>query len=304
MRPNFSQGRILVLSVAAVLFAHFSSSIAATPTATGTKDTNSSATPALAGTPEVSPSLMADSSRRPTAITPAPRLSGYEILLRGRQASSRIYQQLSSVVCRERIERFKGSPSDVEGRALDVITSDVSMEEGVERYSNIRQNNKSRASISHIGGAWSEGEYSTFLRQTAAVLSSDKIIKMGVITRLNRTPAILFPYDVSQEDSTWDFLVRSKHYLLGFHGEVWISQTTGEVLRIRRTASHVPAGTGISEVDWSVDFGPNDLDGHSFILPSRATYSVAYSRDRHREWNVISFADYHHYGVDITIHYN
>ncbi len=235
---------------------------------------------------------------------PGPQLSGYDLLLRGREASSRIYRELSNVVCRERIDRFKGSIADTAGNPVDVITSDVAMEQGAERYSNIRQNDKPRLSISRIGGAWSVGEYSTLLRQTAETLDSDTAIQMGVITRLNGHPAILFPFDVPQSESDWEFLVRSKHYLLGFHGEIWISQATGEVLRIRRTANQIPSGTGISQVDWSVDFGPSDLDGHSFILPLKATYSVTYPHDRHREWNVISFSDYHHFGVDISIRYN
>lgn len=260
--------------------------------------------PAPSAASDVPAQLMAASSRPSVPSLPAPRLSGYELLIRGREASSRIYRELSSVVCRERIDRFKGPIADTAGHPVDVITSDVAMEEGIERYSNIRQNDRLRPSISRIGGAWSEGEYSTLLRQTAETLDSDSVIKMGVITRFNGTPAILFPFDVSQSDSNWDFLVRSKHYMLGFHGEVWISQTTGEVLRIRRTANLIPASTGISQVDWSVDFGPSDLDGHSFILPSKATYSVSYPRDQHREWNIISFSNYHHYGVDVTIHYN
>ena len=303
MRPKLFKNRFLFLSAAALLLTLVSSVAAASPedAPVGMKD---GSTPAPPVSSDVPAQLMAASSRPSGVSLPAPQLSGYDMLLRGREASSRIYRELSSVVCREQIDRFKGSIGDAQGRPLDVITSDVAMEEGTERYSNIRQNNKPRPSISRVGGAWSEGEYSTLLRQTAETLGSDDVIKMGVITRLNGTPAILFPFEVPQAESDWDFLVRSRHYVLGFHGEVWISQATGEVLRIRRTATQVPSGVGISQVDWSVDFGPNDLDGHSFILPSRATYSVTYPRDQHREWNVISFSNYHHYGVDITIHYN
>ncbi|MGA7409291.1 MAG: hypothetical protein WBW33_02335 [Bryobacteraceae bacterium] len=301
MRPRHFGSRLPLLCFAVPLFAISVAAGSPSDAPAGMKDPS---TPPPPGASEVPAQLMAASARPSSASLPAPRLSGYDLLLRGREASSRIYRELSSVVCRERIDRFKGPVADAVGHPVDVVTSDVAMEEGVERYSNIRQNDKPRPGISRIGGAWSEGEYSTFLRQTAEILDSDNVIKMGVVTRFNGTPAILFPFDVSQSDSNWDFLVRSKHYLLGFHGEVWISQATGEVLRIRRTANQVPSGAGISQVDWSVDFGPSDLDGHSFILPSKATYSVTYPRDQHREWNVISFSNYHHYGVEVTIHYN
>jgi hypothetical protein len=301
MRPRYLKSCFQLTSVVALLFGF--SALAASPgdTPLGVKEGS-------APVPTVSsdvPARATTASSRPTVPSfPEPRLSGYELLLRGREASSRVYRELSSVVCHERIDRFKGPIADANGHPVDVIMSDVAMEEGTERYSNIRQNDKPRPSISRIGGAWSEGEYSTLLRQTAETLDSDAIIKIGVVTRLNGTPAILFPFDVPPSESNWDFLVRSKHYQLGFHGEVWVSQATGEVLRIRRTANQIPSSVGISQVDWSVDFGPSDLDGHAFILPSKAAYSVTYPRDQHREWNVISFSNYHHYGVDVTIHYN
>ncbi len=302
MRPNYFRSRFLLLSAAAMLSV-FAFSVTALASE-GARDMKDGSTPPPPGVSAMPAPFVAASSQPSRASSPEPGLSGYDLLLRGREASSRIYRELSSVVCRERIDRFKGPIADAAGHAVDVINSDVSMEEGVERYSNVRQNEKPRPSISRIGGAWSEGEYSTLLRQTAETLDSDTAIRVGVISKLRGTPAILFPFDVPQSESNWAFLVRSKHYVLGYHGEVWISQATGEVLRIRRTASQMPSGTGISQVDWSVDFGPSDLDGHSFILPLTGVYSVTYPRDQHREWNVISFSNYHHFGVDISIHYN
>ena len=295
MRSHCFKSPSLFLSIAALLSV-LGLSVGASPSDTLNGENDGRAT---------APSRPSEESLPASALSQhASPLSGFDLLLRGREASSRIYRQLSSVVCRERIDRFKGSLAGAAGRPVDVITSEVAMEEGAERYSNIRQNDKPRPSMSRIGGAWSEGEYSTLLRQTAETLDSDTAIQMGVVTRFNGRPAILFPFDVSPSDSGWDLLVRSKHYLLGFHGEVWLSQATGEVLRIRRTANQIPPHIGISQVDWSVDFGPSDLAGHTFILPSTAAYSVTYPRDRHREWNVISFSNYHHYGVDVSIHYN
>ncbi len=245
----------LPASIRSKLLTALSSVAAASPSdaSSGIKD---GSTPGAPTASDGSAQLMAASTRPSPPSLPEPRLSGSDLLLRGREASSRIYRERSSVVCRERIDRFKGPIADAAGHSVDVITSDVAMEEGVERYSNVRQNDKPRPSIARIGGAWSEGEYSTLLRQTAETLDSDTAIRMGVVTKFNGAPAVLFRFDVPRSDSNWDFLVRSKHYLLGFHGEVWISQVTGEVLRIRLTATQIPSGTGISQVDWSVDFGP------------------------------------------------
>ena len=149
MRPRYLKSCFQLTSVVALLFGF--SALAASPgdTPLGVKEgsvpvpTVSSDVPARATTA---------SSRPSVPSFPEPRLSGYELLLRGREASSRVYRELSSVVCHERIDRFKGPIADANGHPVDVIMSDVAMEEGTERYSNIRQNDKPRPEhFSHRG---------------------------------------------------------------------------------------------------------------------------------------------------------
>src|SRR5271169_2736987 len=145
MRPNYFKSCFLLLLVAALLSAHISPLAAASPSDAPSvlKDGE---TPATLTASDVSAHLIAASAQPSDVSLPARRLSGYDLLLLGREASSRIYREMSSIVCREQIDRFKGPFGDEAGHPLDVITSDVAMERGSERYSNIRQNNKARPS--------------------------------------------------------------------------------------------------------------------------------------------------------------
>jgi hypothetical protein len=133
------------------------------------------------------------------------------------------------------------------------------------------------------------------------MMSQREYISQGYLTSLNGVPAVMFPYDVDEASSTWDFVVKSHRYVLPFHGELWISQSTGEVLRIRRVAQRIDVSTGISEVDWTVDFSKVEIGGQPLCLPAKARYSVTYLRDQSREWNLMSFSGYRRFGSESTI---
>jgi hypothetical protein len=156
----------------------------------------------------------------------APR-TGADYPLLAREASARMFSQVENVVCQERIQRHKSRHAG-ESHAVDVIEANVAVENGEERYSDIVQDNRHRQAMQQIGGAWSAGEYATFLREARQVLDSNDLITQGYLSKLNGVPAVLFPFDIDEKTSTWDFLVRSHSHALGFHGELWVSQETGE----------------------------------------------------------------------------
>ena len=228
--------------------------------------------------------------------------TGADYLQLARSASDRMFSEVENVICDERVQRFKAR-GDNQPREVDVVEAKVAVEKGEERYSEILQNHKHRAAMQQIGGAWSEGEYATFLREARRVLESKDFVTQGYVTSLNGVPAILFPYDMDETASSWDFQVRSHDYALSFHGELWISQETGEILRSRRVARKFDVSTGISEVDWTVDFSKVTINGRDITLPVKALYSVKYTRDSSREWNVTAFSNYKRFGSESVIRF-
>jgi hypothetical protein len=217
-------------------------------------------------------------------------------------SASQAYEDLKNFVCREDIERFKGNSRNPAGRKLDVITSTVSYDRDAEHYTDIYQNNKPLNQIRGLPGAWSEGEYGTLLGETLKALRSRKIASVASAP-LEGSPALVYSFDYSAEDSPWEIEVSGHHYFLPFRGQVWASPVTGAVLRIDRIATNVPEQTGIAGVNWSVSFGTQTADQRPFWLPTKAVYSVSYLDGGRHEWNLIAFSGYRRYGSEVVVRF-
>jgi hypothetical protein len=229
-------------------------------------------------------------------------VSGTEPLAKVRLANELLYSDLQSFVCNERMDRYRGALGGVEGRRIDTVLTRVSFENGVEHYTDIRQNNRSRAHISNISGAWSEGEFGTLLRQTQALLGS-QVVLFQAETELNGVATVLYRFEVSEQDSPWDLEVEASHYHLPFRTDVWVSQSSGQILKIERTSTAIPLETRISQVRWSVSLEMVELNGKTWLLPAAGEYEVSYEESNRREWNLMSFSDYHRYGSEVALHF-
>jgi hypothetical protein len=226
-----------------------------------------------------------------------------ELLERARAANGDIYSTLKSFVCREEIERYKGDLRGSKTRFIDHVSTNLSFENGVEHYNDIRQNTSSRHSLSDIAGAWSEGEFGTLLQQT------DKLLEIQPVTFVSfdtfaGIPTAVYRFEVSEKQSPWDLEVGSQHYQIPFTTDVWISVASGEILKIARKSLSIPAETRISEIDWSVSLASVSLGGKTWLLPTVADYSVSYSDSKRREWNQMSFSNYRHYGSESSIRFD
>ena len=232
------------------------------------------------------------------------RSSGVEVpgqlLEKARLVNVDLYASLKSFVCQEEIRRFRGDLHKAKGHSIDHVSAHLSFENGVEHYSDIEQNSRNLPSISAIAGAWSEGEFGTLLQQTAHLLKTQSVSFISAAS-LEDTPAAIYRFDVKESESPWNLQVGPEHYSLSFTTEVWISETTGEILRINRRSTRMPEETGISEIGWEVTLDSVDLDGKTWRLPTEAAYSVSYSQSGHREWNQMSFSSYRRYGSESSL---
>lgn len=217
-------------------------------------------------------------------------------------SASQVYEDLTNFVCREDIERYKGSSHNPSGHKLDVITSTVSYDRDAEHYADIYQNNKPLNRIRGLSGAWSEGEYGTLLGETLKALRSREIGSISS-SNLDGVPATVYSFDYSADESPWEIEVAGHHYFLPFRGQVWASPASGEVLRMDRIATDVPQQTGIAGVNWSVSFGSQTADKRTFWLPMKAVYSVSYLDGGRHEWNLIAFSAYRRYGSDVVVRF-
>lgn len=225
-----------------------------------------------------------------------------DLFARARLENELLYTDLQSFVCSEHMDRYKSHSSDEKPRQIDTVNTEVSFENGVESYSDIRRNDHLEPTLSSLSGAWSEGEFGTLLRQTRALLSSQPV-SIQDNADLGGTPAAIYTFNVSGQESPWDLSVASQQYRVPFRTSVWVSKSTGQMMKIARTTTAIPPQTGISQIEWEVVLKPIDLDGKTWLLPNSGEYSVLYQNSNRREWNTISFSNYHHYASRSVIHF-
>jgi hypothetical protein len=224
-----------------------------------------------------------------------------DLLARARLENELLYTDLQSFICSERMDRYQGRLDGDKLRQIDTVNAQVSFENGVETYSDIHQDQRQRTSLSSLPGAWSEGEFGTLLRQTRALLATQPISVTEADA--NGTPATLYRFYVAANDSPWDLTVSSRQYRVPFRTDVWVSKSSGQIIKIARNTTGTPPGSGISEIRWDVSLKPVNLDGKTWLLPSTGEYSVLYENLKRREWNEISFSDYHRYASQSVIHF-
>jgi hypothetical protein len=235
------------------------------------------------------------------AAIPQPALCD-DILNKARTANEDLYSSLQSFVCHERIDRFRGPLNAVTARALDTVTANLSFENGVEHYSDVRQNTRVRGSISNLTGAWSEGEFGTLLLQTETLLRTQPI-SFQAFASIGDVATAIYRFDVPEEISPWDLDVGGRHYRLPFRTDVWIATETGEIVKIARTSLSIAAETRISALEWKVTLEPVELNGKQWLLPKTGEYSVLYDQSNRREWNLMNFSDYRRYGSEVALRF-
>jgi hypothetical protein len=242
-----------------------------------------------------------DGEKAPNASIPF-QPEQHKLLQRARAANGDLYSTLKSFVCREEIERYKGDLRGPKRRFIDHVSTNLSFENGVEHYKDILQNTHSRPSLSAIMGAWSEGEFGTLLQQTDKLLEVQPVGFVAFETLANVQTAV-YRFEVSEKQSPWDLEVGGQHYQIPFSTDVWISVATGEILKIARKSIAIPEETRISEIDWDVSLASVDINGKTWLLPTAAAYAVSYSESKRREWNQMSFSNYHRYGSESSLRF-
>lgn len=226
-----------------------------------------------------------------------------QLLTKARAANGDLYATLKSFVCREEIERYKGDLKGSKSRYIDHVSTNLSFENGVEHYNEVRQNTRVRASLPEINGAWSEGEFGTLLQQTGKLLELQPV-QFIAFDEVSGVQAAIYRFAVAEKDSPWDLSVGPQHYKLPFTTDVWISVNSGEIVKIARRTVSIPAETRISEIAWNVTLAAVDLSGKTWLLPAMADYSVAYADSKRREWNMMSFSNYRRYASESSIRFD
>jgi hypothetical protein len=240
----------------------------------------------------------------PVAAAPASQpipLGDDPIITKARAAALEYSATLPNYLVQQMTTRYQSDRPKSGWQALDIVTADLTYQDGRESYKNIKVGNKSvNTSMEEIPGTRSTGEFSTLLEQ----LFEPGVTKFrtGGQDTIHNRPAYVYSFEVTRELSRWRIEAPSQLYYPATKGSVWIDKETSRVLRIEQQGKAMPALFPFDTIEATVDYdfirlgttGPYLLPVESEVLSCQRGTSIC-SR------NKIEFRNYRKFGAETSI---
>jgi VWFA-related protein len=183
-------------------------------------------------------------------------------------------RKIPNFICEQDTSRYSGNGPV----PIDLITATVRYEDGNESYTEIKRNGKPAAdAISNTSGLWATGVFEGNLRNIFDEKNAPKFDFAGEGTAGERV-AWIFTYEIErQNERVWELRGGDQVVAPPYEGEVWIDQTTGEVLRFRSVAKGIPSTFPIERAELQIDYHNIEFgDGTTFVLPVSSTTATKY----------------------------
>jgi hypothetical protein len=259
-----------------------------------------SVTPASATPPKATPT----SAVPAPVIQPAPQpipLGDDPVITKAREAALAYSETLPNYLVQQMTTRYQTDRPKQGWQAQDIVTADVTYQDGQESYKNIKVGNKSvNKSMDEIGGVHSTGEFSTLLEQ---VFDSNaaKFRAGGQDTIRSRT-AYVYSFEITRELSRWRIEGPSQLYYPAIKGSVWIDKETSRVLRIEQSGKGMPALFPFDTIETSADYDFVRLGtATTYLLPVEAEVLTCQRGTSICARNKIEFRNYKKFGAETNI---
>jgi VWFA-related protein len=194
--------------------------------------------------------------------------------------------KMPNFICEQETSRFVGRnrvPSDL-------ITSTIRYVDGEESFSNLKRNGRpAPAAMWDMAGLWSSGQFEGNLRAIFYAGNRAKFTFSGA-NKIGTHIAFVFTYQIERQyEPLWELRADDQLAAPPYEGELWVEEKTGEVLRLRSTASELPAGFPIRKAEIVTDYENVTFpDGAGSVLPVKSTIETHY-KDQAPTRNVIEF---------------
>ena len=235
---------------------------------------------------------------QPVAVIP---IQDDPIIAKAREAAASFSESLPNYLVQQMTTRYQSDRPKSGWTALDVVTADVTVQDGQESYKNIKVGNKSvNTPMDQIEGTRSTGEFATMLEQLLEN-GAAKFRAGGTDTIRNRS-AYKYSFEIPRELSRWRIESPSQLYYPATKGTIWIDKETSRVLRIEQQGKPMPALFPFDTVESTTDYdfirlgtaGPYLLPVEAEVLSCQRGTSIC-SR------NKIEFRNYRKFGSETNI---
>jgi hypothetical protein len=223
------------------------------------------------------------------------------IISKAREAAFAYSETLPNYMVQQMTTRYQSDRPKSGWQALDIVTADVTYQDGRESYKNIKVGNKSTDKpMDQIEGTRSTGEFSTLLQQLLEE-GAAKFRSGGQDTIRNRS-AYVYSFEITRELSRWRIEAPSQLYYPAIKGSIWIDKETSRVLRIEQQGRAMPALFPFDTIETSADYDFTRLGTSGpYLLPVEAEVLSCQRGTSICSRNKIEFRNYRKFGAESNI---
>lgn len=243
------------------------------------------------------PVLVAATATSPAAVVvrereAAPSTGPREdpVIAKAREAIGGLTADLPNYTVRQMTTRRYSNTYKVEWRVLDVVEADLIVEDGRERYRNVKINGKSAKTRPEDTGAWSVGEFSTTPIQVLGAGMAD--FRNRVETVINGRKAWRYDYEVPQERSGWRVEIAGQSFNPAQRGRLWLDKETSRLLRLEMEGRQFPGEFPIDKAETTLEYDFVSIGARKYLLPVKSEVLSCHRGKPDCSLNVLEFRNY------------
>ena len=241
----------------------------------------------------------------PSADAPPAAVIGFEddpIIRKAREAAQEYSSALPDFFCRQVTTRYQTDGSKNGWQAVDVVTADLSYQDGRETYKNIKIGSKPvNTDMGDIPGTRSTGEFASILEDLFAPDTAATFRKSGQ-SKLRGRSTDTYKFEVKRENSHWRIIAAAQIYYPAIRGTVWIDRETARVLRLEMEGRNMPPLFPFDKVESATDYDLVRLSSpQQYLMPVNAEVLSCEQGSSHCLRNRIEFRNYRKFGAESDI---
>jgi hypothetical protein len=247
----------------------------------------------------------AQPSTQPAGAAPArgPILPQEDPMIeKAREVAVSYLESLPNFYCQQMTTRYESDNPKTGWRALDIVSADLTYEDGRESYKNIKVGGKTvNRAMEDIEGTRSTGEFATELVDLLSPQTGATFKRDGQDTIRGRS-AFIYKFEVPRERSHWRIEAPSQLYYPAYRGSIWLDKETSRVLRIEQEARGMPLLFPFDTVETATDYDFVRLAAtQQSLLPVESEVLNCQRGTSTCARNKIEFRNYRKFGADSTI---
>lgn len=226
----------------------------------------------------------------------------HPMLAKAREATRSLAESMPNYITQQVTTRYTSTKRrNPDWHAEDIISAEVIVENGHERYRNLQVNFKpTKKSLDELGGARSTGEFFTVLMDLFDPSTAAEYRYSRPESIANRL-AYVFNFKVTEPHSHWMVHSQAQSYKPAYKGSFWVDKETGHVLRIEMQATGIPPQFPYDVVETTTDYDFVRIGAREYLVPIKAENLSCEAATGFCARNLMEFKNYRKFAAESEI---